>query len=417
MVRDSAVYETMSAKPTARANGSGVSSSVPSRPSSEAASPASTRTVSRCKAEFSCRRYEYVTTSSKDSIMEGSILTTSRRASGSDKPSALILSSTSASICHTTMRSVIWPIERAIEIAVSSFRTSSRTNSTMVAMAATSCWVKTFSSALIFGKPMARQIFRADTTDTPSSFARSRGVSNRGPPMSSSSNTLMAWVQVSENGSASPKSADRAAADCTISRGRVGVGSVLVSGSLFTSLYFHSASRSRGGHKNQNVPYPRGFEILRYLGCRAIPRFVRVNSLDAGLPILGVVDVVFDGSSVTRRSEEHKSELQSRRQLPPFPTRRSSDLFTSLYFHSASRSRGGHKNQNVPYPRGFEILRYLGCRAIPRFVRVNSLDAGLPILGVVDVVFDGSSVTRANAVPPSDVSRRWHPVYAQPDGW
>ena len=74
--------------------------------------------------------------------MSGSMSTTARRASGSVRSSEAILSSTSASICHTTMRSVICPIERASEMAVSSFSVPERTSVSTDSNASMSASVK-----------------------------------------------------------------------------------------------------------------------------------------------------------------------------------------------------------------------------------------------------------------------------------
>ena len=112
-------------------------------------------------------------------MISGSMSTTARRASGSVMPSSLILFSTRASICQTTIRSVIWPIERVSEMAVSSLSTPRRTRSIMVPIAAVSCGVKARSPSRTFGKPRARQSLRAEISETPSSPAISRRVSVR----------------------------------------------------------------------------------------------------------------------------------------------------------------------------------------------------------------------------------------------
>src|ERR1035437_2029301 len=58
----------------------------------------------------------------------------------------------------------------------------------------------------------------------------------------------------------------------------------------------------------------------------------------------------------TRRSEEHTSELQSRRDLPSFPTRRSSDLVERPVLH--------HDHNNSP--NRIQIRWHLVLKCSPR---------------------------------------------------
>ena len=102
------------------------------------------------------------------------------------------MSSTRASICHTTIRSVIWPMARVMEMAASSVSLPSRTRSTMVDRAAWSRSVKATSSSPRLGKPRARQSFRADSSESPAPAATSRRRSLRSPPSSRASRALAA---------------------------------------------------------------------------------------------------------------------------------------------------------------------------------------------------------------------------------
>src|SRR6185312_10637270 len=125
-----------------------------------------------------------MSSSSSGSIRLGSSETTARRASASLTPCSTTRSSTSASICQTAMRSVIWPMERVTEMAVSSVSSPWRTMVTTVFRASLSRSVNATSSSPKLGKPMARQILRADSRDTPAPAATSRRRSVRSPPRS-----------------------------------------------------------------------------------------------------------------------------------------------------------------------------------------------------------------------------------------
>src|ERR1035437_6090587 len=63
-------------------------------------------------------------------------------------------------------------------------------------------------------------------------------------------------------------------------------------------------------------------------------------------------------SSVADRSEEHTSELQSRRDLPSFPTRRSADLYMNRFLKHWRASGCGETYQAhvVAYADDFVIL-------------------------------------------------------------
>ena len=122
----------------------------------------------------------------------GSSLTNCLRATASGMPCCATMSSMSASTCHTTMRSVIWPMARVTEMAASSVSFPARTRSRMVESAARSRSVNATSWSPKLGKPSARHSLRADKSETPAPAATSRRRSLRSPPRSLVSRALMA---------------------------------------------------------------------------------------------------------------------------------------------------------------------------------------------------------------------------------
>ena len=130
--------------------------------------------------------------SSRASMRFGSSLTSRLRATASGTPCFWTMSSTRASICQTTIRSVIWPMARVTEMAASSVSLPSRTRSTMVDRADWSRSVKATSSSPRLGKPRARQSFLAESSESPAPAATSRRRSLRSPPSSRASRALAA---------------------------------------------------------------------------------------------------------------------------------------------------------------------------------------------------------------------------------
>ncbi len=105
----------------------------------------------------------------------------SRRASGSLRPFSSVRYSTIVSICHTTRRSVVCPIARASDSAVSWSMSPSATGFAHIRGACASLTVYALSCASVCAIPSARHIFRADTVEIPPSFAASRRSSTRLP--------------------------------------------------------------------------------------------------------------------------------------------------------------------------------------------------------------------------------------------